>query len=196
MINGAPAAVRLMAVRYGAPELAPDARSSAWRDTLGSTVVIMGGLSLLVKALAANNYWWLGDLALSIALVLPSMLRHRPADGEPGHDLTGGSSRPSVSASPERPRGPELPPPTAGASARQLADWVERKRFATTRLRPGYDEEDVDILLNKIRDTFLGLESVTRQEVRSAHFTRTHLRPGYVEEDVDTFLAAVGERLP
>ena|SRR5450432_1261439 len=110
---------------------------------------------------------------------------------------TQGASRPRLSAAPERPRGPELPLPGAGASARQIAEWVDRKQFSTTRLRSGYDEEDVDILLDKIRDTFLGKEPapVTQQEVRSAHFTRTHLRPGYAEEEVDTFLADVGRRL-
>jgi hypothetical protein len=41
--------------------------------------------------------------------------------------------------------------PTASASApdseadgAMLAEWVEARKFSTTRLRPGYDQEEVD----------------------------------------------------
>ena len=34
-----------------------------------------------------------------------------------------------------------------------LAEWVEAQKFSTTRLRPGYDREEVDAFLEAIRDT-------------------------------------------
>ena len=38
-----------------------------------------------------------------------------------------------------------------------LAQWAGSARFSRTRLRPGYDEEEVDGFLEAIRDTFLGV---------------------------------------
>ncbi len=68
---------------------------------------------------------------------------------------------------------------------------------ATARLRPGYDEEEVDVVLDAIHDTFFGVAKtcLTPDEVRNVRFTRTRLRPGYDEADVDTFLEYVGTRL-
>src|SRR5271157_4445645 len=43
-----------------------------------------------------------------------------------------------------------------------LAGWVEARKFSTTRLRPGYDVEEVDAFANAIRDTFLPVRRVFR----------------------------------
>ena len=71
-----------------------------------------------------------------------------------------------------------------------LAEWVEARKFSTTRLRPGYDEEEVDAFADAIRDTFLGIRepSLTPDEIRNKQFSTTRLRPGYDEEEVDAFL--------
>jgi DivIVA domain-containing protein len=62
--------------------------------------------------------------------------------------------------------------------------------FSATRLRPGYDEEQVDAFLEAIRDTFLGVREppLTADEIRDKQFTTVRLRPGYDEEEVDAFL--------
>ncbi len=43
-----------------------------------------------------------------------------------------------------------------------VAQWVEARRFSTTRLRPGYDVEEVDAFLSAIRDTFLEIRKPSR----------------------------------
>jgi DivIVA domain-containing protein len=74
---------------------------------------------------------------------------------------------------------------------------AESTRFSTTRLRPGYEIEQVDAFLEAIRDTFLGVEEppLTADEVRDKQFTTTSLRKGYDEEEVDAFLEEVEARL-
>ena len=78
-----------------------------------------------------------------------------------------------------------------------LAEWVEARRFSATRLRPGYDMEEVDAFRAAIRDTFLGIREppLTSDEIRDKRFTTTRLRPGYDEEEVDAFLDEAELRL-
>ena len=78
-----------------------------------------------------------------------------------------------------------------------LAAWVEARKFSTTRLRPGYDMEEVDAFADDIRDTFLGIRepSLTPDEIRTKQFSTTRLRPGYDEEEVDAFLDEAESRL-
>jgi DivIVA domain-containing protein len=82
------------------------------------------------------------------------------------------------------------PSPGTGASAAEVAKWLETKTFSTTRLRPGYDEIEVDTFLDAVRDTFLGQGNppVTGNDVKNVLFSTTRLRPGYDEEEVDAFL--------
>jgi DivIVA domain-containing protein len=78
----------------------------------------------------------------------------------------------------------------AAYDAGGFAGWVETRKFSTTRLRPGYDMEQVDAFLGAIRDTFLGIGGppLTPDEIRAKQFSTTRLRPGYDEEEVDAFL--------
>jgi DivIVA domain-containing protein len=78
-----------------------------------------------------------------------------------------------------------------------LGERVEARKFSTTRLRPGYDVEQVDAFLNAIRDTFLGIRepSLRPDEIRNKKFSTTRLRPGYDEEEVDAFLDEAELRL-
>jgi DivIVA domain-containing protein len=78
-----------------------------------------------------------------------------------------------------------------------LAEWVETRNFPTTRLRPGYDMDEVDAFLGAIRDAFLGVgePSLTPDEIRKKQFSTTRLRPGYDEEEVDAFLDEAESRL-
>ncbi|HEV2256557.1 MAG TPA: DivIVA domain-containing protein [Streptosporangiaceae bacterium] len=79
----------------------------------------------------------------------------------------------------------------------RLTQWVRATQFSTTRLRPGYDIEEVDAFLSAIRDTFLGIRepSLTPDEIRTKQFSTTRLRPGYDQEEVDAFLDEAEVRL-
>ncbi len=71
-------------------------------------------------------------------------------------------------------------------------------RFSTTRLRPGYDMEEVDGFLEAVHDTFLGVRQpppLTAEEIRAKQFATTRLRPGYDEQEVDAFLEDAEARL-
>jgi DivIVA domain-containing protein len=85
----------------------------------------------------------------------------------------------------------------SGPGAAETAGWVKTKQFSTTRLRPGYDEEEVDAFLDEICDTFLGKRTppLRPDDVRHKQFSTTRLRPGYDEEEVDAFLDEVESRL-
>src|SRR5262249_53597079 len=74
---------------------------------------------------------------------------------------------------------------------------VRASEVSTTRLRPGYDMEEVDAFLDAVRDTFLGVRQppLTAEEIRAKQFATTRLRPGYDEEEVDAFLQDVEARL-
>ncbi len=85
---------------------------------------------------------------------------------------------------------PPRPAPDSEVGGTVLAEWVEVRKFSTTRLRPGYDQEEVDVFLTAIRDSFLGVRqpSLRPDEIRGKQFSTTRLRPGYDEEEVDAFL--------
>lgn len=70
-------------------------------------------------------------------------------------------------------------------------------RFSITRLRPGYEMEQVDAFLDAVRDTFLGVRQppLTADEIRDKQFATTRLRSGYDEEEVDAFLGEAEARL-
>ncbi|WP_026119046.1 DivIVA domain-containing protein [Nocardiopsis ganjiahuensis] len=75
---------------------------------------------------------------------------------------------------------------------------IRNKKFHTVRLRPGYNEEDVDALLDRIETTLVALEGgprkgplLTADEIRNARFRTTRMSPGYREDEVDDFLDLV-----
>jgi DivIVA domain-containing protein len=92
---------------------------------------------------------------------------------------------------------PRRPAPSPEAGSITLSEWAASREFSTTRLRPGYVIEEVDALLEAIRQTFLGIRepSLTTDEIRKKRFRTTRLRPGYDEEQVDAFLNEVELRL-
>jgi DivIVA domain-containing protein len=79
----------------------------------------------------------------------------------------------------------------------ELIEWVQARKFSTTRLRPGYDQEEVDAFLIEIRDSFRGVlePSLTSGEIRVKQFSTTRLRRGYDEEEVEAFLDEAESRL-
>jgi DivIVA domain-containing protein len=82
-------------------------------------------------------------------------------------------------------------PPDARTAG--LIERVKNVRFGTTRLAPGYDEEEVDIFLDKLVAALSRNGQVDRSELRDVRFSTTRLRPGYAMPDVDTFLQEVAQ---
>lgn len=74
---------------------------------------------------------------------------------------------------------------------------VRVSEVSTTRLRPGYDMEEVNGFLDAVHDTFLGVRQppLTAEEIRAKRFAVTLLRLGYDEQEVDAFLEDVEARL-
>jgi len=108
---------------------------------------------------------------------------------------TPGSPAPAIGASVGQQSRESAPDPDVDGAV--LAEWVETSRFSGTRLRPGYDQEEVDAFLDAIHDSFLGVRapSLTPDQIRAMQFSTTHLRPGYDEEEVDAFLDEAESRL-
>jgi DivIVA domain-containing protein len=111
------------------------------------------------------------------------------------YNAAGGPASAAVQADVEQQRPESAPGPEADRA--ELAEWVETQKFSTTRLRPGYDEEEVDAFLDAIQETFLGIRepSLTPDEIRFIQFSTTRMRPGYDEEEVDAFLDEAEVRL-
>lgn len=110
-------------------------------------------------------------------------------------DTPGGPAPPAIAASVGQQNPESSPGPDADRAG--LAEWLQTRKFSTTRRRPGYDMEEVDIFLDAIRDTFLGVRelSLTPGEIRNKQFSTTRLRPGYDEAEVDAFLDEAEFRL-
>lgn len=126
-----------------------------------------------------------------------------PGPGEGGRRVkcaqcgtdTGSAARVCVVCGALAPRRPSLVAGGPGASPAGAPSGSAR--FSTTRLRPGYDREDVDAFIEAVRDTFLGVRQppLTADEIRTKMFMTTRLRPGYDEEEVDAFLGEAEARL-
>jgi DivIVA domain-containing protein len=118
---------------------------------------------------------------------------NRAADA--AYDAAGGLAPEAIGASVGQQSPESAPDPEVDGAV--LADWAGPRAFSTTRLRPGYDLDQVDAFLRDIQDTFLGIRepSLTPDEIRKKQFSTTRLRPGYDEEEVDAFLDEAESRL-
>jgi DivIVA domain-containing protein len=113
---------------------------------------------------------------------------------EPPTGLAGGAIAAGQATPPAR---REALPEVGDGTFAEWAEWARTQYFPVTRLRPGYDQDQVDAFLESISDTFLGVREppLTASEVRDKQFTTTRLRPGYDEEEVDAFLDEAEWRL-
>jgi DivIVA domain-containing protein len=82
---------------------------------------------------------------------------------------------------------------TLDARTLGLIERIKHVTFSTTRLSSGYDEEEVDIFLDKIVAVLSEDGQLDQAELRDTRFTATRLRPGYVVQDVDSFLHEIAE---
>jgi DivIVA domain-containing protein len=85
------------------------------------------------------------------------------------------------------------PGPALDASTKKLIERIKNVKFSTTRLAPGYDEEEVDIFLDKLVATLSEGSQLYSSVLRNARFSTTRLRPGYVIADVHAFLDEVAQ---
>ncbi|WP_046470447.1 DivIVA domain-containing protein [Allosalinactinospora lopnorensis] len=79
---------------------------------------------------------------------------------------------------------------------------IRNKKFRTVRLQTGYNEQDVDALLDRVEATIAALQGgplpdqlITAEEVMASRFRSTKLATGYHEDDVDEFLDDVAADL-
>jgi DivIVA domain-containing protein len=80
------------------------------------------------------------------------------------------------------------------ARFQDLIERIQNAKFRTTRLSPGYDEREVDNLLDRLVATLRASALPDPAELRSLQVTtRRLLRPGYVRQDVDNLLSEVAE---
>jgi DivIVA domain-containing protein len=79
------------------------------------------------------------------------------------------------------------------ARRQQLIDRIRKAEFRTIRFSPGYDELEVDDLLDQIVQLLRDGHLPDPGELRSVRFSRSRLRPGYVQEDVDRLLQEIAE---
>jgi hypothetical protein len=73
-----------------------------------------------------------------------------------------------------------------GLASLAVPGIVSRRRDGVPWWR--YDEEEVDVFLDKVIAVLSEGGQPAQAELRGAHFTTTRLRPGYVRQDVDGFL--------
>lgn len=78
--------------------------------------------------------------------------------------------------------------------ADQLIGLVRNVRFGTTRLRTGYDEQEVDAFLNEMI-TALRRDRARASQVKNVVFVTTRMRPGYRQPDVDAFLERLASEI-
>lgn len=126
-----------------------------------------------------------------------SLLVSNPKRGSAFLATGEGRARSPATLRPAFPARREALPEVSDAILAEWADWAESTELSVTRLRPGYEMEQVDALREAIRDTFLRLREppLTADEVHNKQFFTTRLRPGYDEEEVDSFLGEAEVRL-
>ncbi len=79
---------------------------------------------------------------------------------------------------------------------------VLNARFAPTKFREGYDQGQVDALLDRVADALRPPHerrfptAITRQEVQDSRFKATKFREGYDQGQVDDFLDRAVAALP
>lgn len=80
------------------------------------------------------------------------------------------------------------------AQFQALIERIQNAKFRTTRLSPGYDDEEVDNLLDRLVAILRESALPDPEELRNVQLTtRRRLRPGYVRQDVDSLLHEIAE---
>ena len=157
-----------------------------WSGLLAGLGLFAGGVLYLRYPHGTRLSWIPGTLAAAALtlLIVPWIVSRGRAR------RLGSSSADTPGLSSGHMPGPD-PAIALDASTMGLIERIKNVRFSTTRLAPGYDEEEVDTFLDKLVAALNQDGQVDRSELREVRFSRTRLRPGYAMPDVDTFLDEV-----
>jgi DivIVA domain-containing protein len=77
------------------------------------------------------------------------------------------------------------------AATAELIERIKNATFGTTRFSAGYDEEEVDIFLDKVVAVLGQAGRPDHGELSNPQFTTVRLRPGYARQDVDRLLREI-----
>jgi len=163
--------------------------AEAWSVLVTGLALFAGGVLYLRDPRSPQGAWlgWIPRILAAAGLVLvivPWIVSRRKA-----RRLGPSSVDAPVLGSAHRPGpGPAIAPDARTAG---LIEQIENVKFGTTRLAPGYDEEEVDAFLDKLVAALSGDGQLDRSQLRDVRFSTTRLRPGYAMPDVDTFLGEV-----
>jgi DivIVA domain-containing protein len=162
--------------------------ADAWSALASGLGLFAGGVLYLRDPHYPHGTWvsWIPRIlaAAGLALVIVPWILSRRA-----RRLGPSSVDTPVLSSAHRPGpGPAIAPDARTAG---LIEQIENVKFSTTRLAPGYDEQEVDAFLDKLVAALSGHGQLDRSELRDVRFRTTRLRPGYAMPDVDTFLGEV-----
>jgi DivIVA domain-containing protein len=158
-----------------------EARSAAipagvWSGLLAALSLLVSGVLYLRYPRYLHGTWldWIpGTLAAAglILLIAPWIVSRRRAR------RLGPSSAyiPGLSSADMPGPGPAIAP---DASTAGLIKRIKNVKFSTTRLAPGYEEEEVDTFLDKLVAVLTEDGQLGRMELRDIRFSTTRLRPG------------------
>jgi DivIVA domain-containing protein len=77
-----------------------------------------------------------------------------------------------------------------------LVGWITTARFGVVRVRPGYDERDVDAFLARVVAGLQGdAPPVSARDVKESRFRTVRFGAGYEEREVDRFLDQLASAL-
>ena len=190
---------KLVAARLRGERLAA-VPASVWSWLLMSLLYLDVGFIVLGHPGPGWLRWLVLPLcaAITALLVIPGIVSRRKAGLAWWRFWT---TVPSSTAAPSSVggwAGPDIPEggygPVVVPDAEALIELIRAARFSTTRLQPGYDEEEVDKFLDKLIADLGDGGRLDTAEVRDMKFSTTRLRPGYSEQAVDDFLDEVTSR--
>jgi DivIVA domain-containing protein len=159
---------------------------------------LLVGLGALVSGVLYLRYpryphgSWLGWIPATLTtaglifLIVPRVLSRSRAR----HLGSSSADTPGLSSAHMPGPGPATAP---DASTTRLIERIKNIKFSTTRLAPGYDEEEVDAFLDKLVAVLSEDGQLDRSGLRDVQFSTTRIRPGYAMPDVDAFLDEVAQ---
>jgi DivIVA domain-containing protein len=175
--------------------------ASVWTWLLLSPLYVSIGFDLLGHAGPGWLRWPLGLLCIAaltfqVTPVIAGIVSRRKAGLPWWRFWTAAPSAAADSPGPGYPQGsPEASSgPVVVPDAAALIERIRTARFSTTRLQPGYDEQEVDKFLDKLVEDLGEGGLLDLAAVRDVTFSTTRLRPGYTEQEVDDFLDEVTAR--
>jgi DivIVA domain-containing protein len=185
------------------------ARFGAIRDLVWSPLLqSLAWLAIGVNALLGTHPAWLGLIFLPLATVAlassaaPGIMSRRRAGVSWWRFWVRVASPPSEAeltglgdASRSPGRADTLDPQAVVPDPRisGLIEQIKNAKFGTTRLSTGYDEEEVDLFLDKLIAILGESGRPDQAELCNAQFSATWLRPGYARRDVDSLLREIAQ---